>query len=197
MPRKPAHTPDQLVDAALGQFWAHGFSATSMDDLVRATGVSRHGIYKVYAGKNALFAAVFDRYDVTVVSPAFAEVEATGATLAAVASYFEQQISLAEEAGLPGPGCLIANTQSEPASHAPAVREAISTHRMRLRSGFANAIRGEAPSLPEGDVAILALALLTSAQGLWLASRVIKDANELRAIAGTIVSLIRTRITHA
>ncbi|MEO1493657.1 MAG: TetR/AcrR family transcriptional regulator [Pseudomonadota bacterium] len=196
MPRKAAHSQDHLIASALDQFWAHGFSATSMDDLVRATGVSRHGIYKAFAGKDALFAAVFERYDREVVSPAFAVVEAPGATLEAVAAYLDHQISLAQATGLPGPGCLVGNTQSEPAAQTEAVQQAITAHRARLQAGFEKAIRNEAPGLSTEEAEALALVLLTSAQGLWSASRVIGDADALRTIAATILDLLRKRLAH-
>lgn len=167
-----------------------------MGDLVRATGVSRHGIYKSFAGKEALFAAVFARYDLVVVSPAFEQVEAQGATLDAIAAYLDHQIALAEETGLPGPGCLVANTQSEPAAQSATVQTAIDAHRRRLIAGFENALRGEAPDLPAADVTALAKVLLASAQGLWSASRVLTDADELRDIARTTLSLVRERIRH-
>ena len=64
---------------ALGQvvdlFSSKGYSDTSMEDIVQATGVSRYGIYGDFGSKRGLFAAVFDVYQREVVSPAFARVE--------------------------------------------------------------------------------------------------------------------------
>ena len=50
-----------------------------MEDLVKATGVSRHGIYSDTGGKRDLFLETFAIYQREVVSPAFAAVEADGA----------------------------------------------------------------------------------------------------------------------
>lgn len=197
MPRKAAHTAEDLANGALDQFWTRGFSATSMDDLVRATGVSRHGIYKSFSGKDELFAAVFERYDAEVVTPAFQQVEEPRAGLGAIGAYLEQQIALAEETGLPGPGCLVANTQSEPAAHSPEVLEAICAHRDRLRAGFRAALQADAVDLTTEDADAISLFLLTAVQGLWSASRVTGQAEDLRAIARTILDLVRTRIDHA
>lgn len=62
MPRPISFTTDQLAGRALQHFWVHGFHASSMDDLVKATGISRHGIYATFGGKKALFMACFDQY---------------------------------------------------------------------------------------------------------------------------------------
>ncbi len=74
MPRPPTHTPERIVARALPRFWWSGYSQTSMDDLVRATGASRHAIYQAFGGKRELFIACLGRYRETVVTPAFSQV---------------------------------------------------------------------------------------------------------------------------
>jgi AcrR family transcriptional regulator len=49
-PRKEA-----LLDAAVGVFARYGFRKTSMDEVARAAGVSRQGLYLLFADKEALF----------------------------------------------------------------------------------------------------------------------------------------------
>ncbi|MFN3213137.1 MAG: TetR/AcrR family transcriptional regulator [Henriciella sp.] len=91
MPRPKSHTKDALVEAAMHRFWHYGYAATSMDDLVKATGVSRHGIYSDVGGKRALFLAGFAAYRDTVVAPALAAMETggTGASgLDGIRAYF-------------------------------------------------------------------------------------------------------------
>jgi len=77
------------------------------------------------------------------VEPAFSQVEAPKAGLSDIAGYWELQISRGEQAGLPGPGCLLANTMTERAPHAPDVAKVVAAHNNRLRAGFRNALRGQ------------------------------------------------------
>src|SRR5258708_9131814 len=46
---------EAILDAAIGVFLRYGFKKTSMDDLARAAGLSRQGLYLHFATKEALF----------------------------------------------------------------------------------------------------------------------------------------------
>lgn len=63
----------------MGLFWARGYYATSIDDLVGAAGVSRHGLYAKFHDKRGLFGTVMETYFETIVSPASGRVETEGA----------------------------------------------------------------------------------------------------------------------
>ncbi|MEL7106792.1 MAG: TetR/AcrR family transcriptional regulator [Pseudomonadota bacterium] len=191
MPRAASYTSDQLVERALNLFWTSGYNATSMDALVAATGVSRHGIYKGYADKHALFLACFAKYQEAVVSPAFCGVEDPGADLDAIARYFETQITAAETAGLPGPGCFVANAATEVAPHDRATAALVSAHNDRLRAGFVNALRNSLPHLSDPARDALADACVVFATGLWCLSRVTTDPATLRAAVSAFLQTLK------
>lgn len=187
-----------MVDAAMTRFWCYGFTATSMDQLVDVTGVSRHGIYSAFGGKRALFLACLEAYQQAVVTPAFAVVEDEGAGLSAIACYFETQIAKAEAIGLPGPGCLVANSMTELGPHDAGVLDRVNHHNRRLHAGFARALTAadkNEPPLSADALKDLASLLVTSAQGLWSLSRSVDDAAPLRCIVTTLLDLLRRRLT--
>lgn len=196
MPRARSFTDDDLKDRALRQFWTHGYDASSMDLLVAATGISRHGIYKAFGGKHALYLACFEWYQQTVVSPAFERVERQGSTLADIRRYFEHQIQVAEGLGLPGPGCFVGNAATEIAPHDAEVRRQVHNHNARLQSGFAGALRNSAPERAV-VTETLARMLLVFATGLWALSRVTEDADELRAAVTETLALVDGRLRNA
>lgn len=189
MPRPDSYAPEDLQDRALSQFWAHGFEGTSMDDLVRTTGVSRHGIYKTFGGKRALFLACFDRYQDTVVTPAFARVEGDGSSLEDVRRYFHHQIDLAETSGLPGPGCFVGNSATETAPHDTAVLACVAQHNARLKVGFANALKINGFSAERASV--LAEIMVAFSTGLWALSRVTDRAESLRQSVDSFLHVIK------
>ena len=193
MPRKTSFTPDLLTERALEQFWENGFHASSMDDLVKATGVSRHGIYSTFGGKKELFLACFDRYQASVVTPAFQGVETAGAGLADVAEYFELQIQAGDAAGLPGPGCFVANSATEIAPADQDVMDKVREHNNRLRAGFRAALYAQIGTVPEErqqKVENLAELMVIFTNGLWSRSRSVSDANSLRQSVRDFLHLI-------
>jgi len=190
MPRTTSFTSEQLSDRALQHFWVNGFHASSMDDLVKATGVSRHGIYNSFGGKKALFLACFDTYQQSVVTPAFEVVEAPDATLQSVSDYFERQISLGESVGLPGPGCFVANSASEVAPGDPDVMAEVARHNDRLRQGFVSVLQNAAPELDLHRAHELADVMVIFTNGLWTKSRTVSDGDVLRKAVQSLLSLI-------
>jgi TetR/AcrR family transcriptional regulator of autoinduction and epiphytic fitness len=54
-PALPAQRISALLDAAVGVFARFGYRKTSMDDVARAAGVSRQGLYLSFANKEELF----------------------------------------------------------------------------------------------------------------------------------------------
>lgn len=63
-PRKRL-TPDTriplILDAALAEFSAHGYSATRIDDIASRAGLSKGGFYAHFSGKDAVFEALLRR----------------------------------------------------------------------------------------------------------------------------------------
>ena len=54
MVRPREFDPDEALDKAMHLFWERGFQHTSMEDLVRRTGVSRYGLYGTFGNKDAV-----------------------------------------------------------------------------------------------------------------------------------------------
>ena len=53
---------DQTLDAAMRAFWARGYEATSMADLMAATGLHKGSLYQAFGDKHALFIEALKRY---------------------------------------------------------------------------------------------------------------------------------------
>jgi len=60
MPGPDAAT-NAILDAAVVEFGRHGFQRVALDDVARRAGVSRTTIYRRFAGRDELVAAVIDR----------------------------------------------------------------------------------------------------------------------------------------
>lgn len=59
--RRPDARPDEILDAALGEFAAHGFDAARMEDVAKRAGLSKAGLYLYFDSKEALLDALIAR----------------------------------------------------------------------------------------------------------------------------------------
>lgn len=53
---------EEVLSKALDAFWLHGYDATSMSDLMAATGLAKGSLYKGYGDKKSLFMKALDSY---------------------------------------------------------------------------------------------------------------------------------------
>lgn len=93
----PAGEPDDalaetLLDAAQRSFVEHGFQGTKMEHLAKRSGVSVGQLYQVFGNKEALFIAVLERAQTTMLDeyldPAYDNPPATGGALAHLTTVF-------------------------------------------------------------------------------------------------------------
>lgn len=62
MARPREYDEDDVLDRALQVFWTHGYEATSVSDLMAATGLAKGSVYKGFGDKKSLFLRTLDRY---------------------------------------------------------------------------------------------------------------------------------------
>lgn len=116
MARPKAFAPDDALAAALRQFRRKGYAATSVADLVAATGVNRASLYATFGDKHALFLACLDRY---AEAESARILDAAGPARETLAHVFSEAIDRGLEDG--GAGCFVTNTVAEFGGRDPAV----------------------------------------------------------------------------
>jgi TetR/AcrR family transcriptional regulator, transcriptional repressor for nem operon len=102
---------NEALDRAMVTFWTRGYEATSIDDLVQATGIGRGSLYGTFGDKRQLFLAALDHYWNTVGMEMFAELPDPEARHA-IERMFDALIRRASNPKLPR-GCLFTNTSLE------------------------------------------------------------------------------------
>src|SRR5882757_1979076 len=73
-----ASAPEAILDAALVEFERHGFHRVALDDVARRAGVSRTTIYRRFANRDELVAAVIERENVALFADIAAELKNAG-----------------------------------------------------------------------------------------------------------------------
>lgn len=69
MARPRTFDETEALGRAMALFWSQGYEHTSMDDLVRATGVHRGSLYSLYTDKRGMLLAALARYADEVILP--------------------------------------------------------------------------------------------------------------------------------
>jgi TetR/AcrR family transcriptional repressor of nem operon len=102
---------NDVLDRAMTVFWRNGYQASSIQDLVDATGVNRGSLYTTFGDKRGLFLAVLDRYAERVARPTMAELNDPDPRRA-IEKMFESIIRRTSDPAWPR-GCLNTNTSLE------------------------------------------------------------------------------------
>ena len=64
-----------VLERAMAVFWRNGYQATSIQDLVDATGINRGSLYTTFGDKRGLFLAVLEHYSHRFGEPMMAELK--------------------------------------------------------------------------------------------------------------------------
>jgi TetR/AcrR family transcriptional regulator, transcriptional repressor for nem operon len=185
MARPREFEPDDVLDSAMRQFWERGYRATSVDDLVRASGVKPGSLYSAFpGGKHALLMGSLDRYSKLVVPQKLGDLEEPGASVAQIRAYFDGLVrDLLSPEGRQG--CLLINSAIENAAVDPEVAAVVRGHMARVERCFTEALRtaidlGEIPA--SANVTAVAKGLLATASGMMVVGKANPDEEVLRII---------------
>jgi len=116
MARTREFDPDQALDQAMALFWRKGYGATSMDDLVKVTGVSRYGLYGTFKNKRELYRRSLQRYWEQLRAQVLGDLLKPDASLPQIQHAFARLTALATSE-LGQRGCMLCNTATEVSPH--------------------------------------------------------------------------------
>ena len=118
-------------------FWSQGYEATSLQDLLMATGLSKSSLYESFGNKQSLFEAAFTRYFETRARHMLERLEQAESPLGFVR---ECLLSVLEDAQRGTPrGCMLVNVANEFSTADPAVQPLIELATRRFRQVFERA----------------------------------------------------------
>ncbi len=186
----------QALEQAMQVFWAKGYEAASLCDLIQAMGLSKSSFYDTFGGKNDLFIATLDWYRDTVVASFTGKLrsrsEELGSARAAIAEAFDMAVESA--AGDEGRrGCFLGNCAVEVSGNDPVAAARIRAGIGATENAFHDAIRtgqGQGEIAAKHDPRALARSLTSSLNGLRMMAKVNPEEARLRDIAGLALSVL-------
>jgi AcrR family transcriptional regulator len=172
-----------ILDAAVAEFAQHGFRRVALDDVARRAGVSRTTIYRRFAGRDELIAAVIDRENAVLFANIADELKSrrpqsnyyVEAFTCAIVRFRQHRVLTRMIADEPGLMLELAHQHWE-----PAVERMAAALRVIFPDGFAEKIGADAvDELADTVLRYAAMVLLLPAREPLL------DADDLRAFATT------------
>ncbi len=192
MGRHKEFDQEVVLDRALETFWAQGYEATSIQDLVERTGIHRASLYGTFGDKQALFLAALERYERVVGRKVLDILEGTGSGKEAIRTFFLTKIRLAAARDRP-PGCLMTNSAVERSAHDPETAARVAASLSKVEEAFYKALvraRRAGEIGDRHDLRALARFLVTCAQGLTVVSKTRPDPLFLRQVGDVALSVL-------
>ena len=183
---------DVALDAAMSAFWTRGYDATSMTDLVRATGLQKGSIYKAFDDKHDLFMKSLTRYldgaheamTVALTGPE-SPIEGLRAWLQGVVLMCRDQPVCR--------GCLAMNTAVELGPHDTVVRALLQRHHARASKILTETIdSGQQIGQFRSDITAdqLAEAIFVFAAGLLGVSKILADTIDAEELVASALAMV-------
>lgn len=180
---------DAAREAAMMTFWRNGYRATTLDDLVAATGASRASLYKDFGDKQTIFADALDLYATRF----DARVEAALASGASAKELIETVLTASAKrltGGDAPPGCLRCNSTLEMAGHDPEMDVLLQSANARFEAAMSKLTHraAEEKLFPAKRAAPIAKFLTAVVGGLVVMARSGADLEALQTVVESTVN---------
>ena len=192
MARPKAFNEEEVLDKAVAVFWAKGYEATSMQDLVDAMGIQRGSLYAAFGSKQQLFLQSLDRYGKVVVKQFLDILESKPSVIESIELFFAQLVEHLLTAG-PLRSCLVTNSAIERGLRDAETKKQVLQLLNELEQGFYQALqraREKGEISTELDINKLANFLTSSMQGLLVMGKVCSERSVLEGINQMTLSII-------
>jgi len=121
--RPRSYDPDAALDQARDAFWRAGYSATSLDDLARATGLNRPSLYGAFGDKRELYLKALRRSREEMVAAMTAVLSADGPLETSLARLYDGAAAIYTRGEEAQRGCFLIGTGVTESVEDAAVRE--------------------------------------------------------------------------
>lgn len=180
----PVGTRTRVIDVAAAAFQSRGYNATSVLDILKASGVSPGALHHHFPTKRHVIEAVLHERIAVEVDQTWAQAmrEAQG-TFDGIVTIFESVADALDEQGAVS-GCPLGNIALELSRSDEALRALIALEYDKWRDAITEKLRAEGNDIEDAEgFATMIVALFTGAMSL---AKVVQNGNPLRACAAQI-----------
>ena len=170
--RKKEFQPDEIVQAAMQVFWERGYEATSIQDLVEGTGLSRSSLYNTFESKHHLYLDALKCYS-SVTAANIAILSGQGQARDLIEQVL-MNILHDELNPKPSRGCFAAKASLEISAQDPQIASVLQQNFQSLCQAFAQLIsraQGTGEISTQQDPEALALFFVNTMQGMRILAK--------------------------
>jgi TetR/AcrR family transcriptional repressor of nem operon len=139
MARPREFDEQQVLESLMKVFWDKGYEATTMQDLVSASGLLKGSLYGAFGDKQAIYLAALKRYNGSRIQAQVDILNGQGSARQKIRRLFDQVIE-ATKRGIFAGGCLLCNASLEKAGSDREVRNEVKTTIRRLKVAIVDAL---------------------------------------------------------
>ncbi len=192
--KKGERTRDHILAQSAAVFNQHGYAASSMSDLMLATGLEKGGIYNHFASKEQLALEAFDYATGLIERRYEAALEKRNSAIDRLSAVMDVFLEFIHDPVLPG-GCPVLNA---------AIESDDSNENLRQRTklvltGWKTRIQGivelgvaKGELKADTDAAKLSTIMLATLEGAVMMSKVCRDATHMRMAASFLEDHLKT-----
>ena len=130
-----------MLECAMNAFWRNGFEATTMSDLVSATGLHKGSLYQAFGSKHALFIRALTRYLEDMQAMGQNMMATADTPLDSIRAVLHGMLDIADDDPVCPKGCLAINSLVELVPHDPDVRAVMDKHMGQIRDIMTDVVR--------------------------------------------------------
>ena len=190
MGRKLEFSYDRAIEQATRVFWAKGYRAASMRDLLKAMGIGEGSFYHLFRSKNRLYLECLKHYNNTVICRWLAALEAETSVRKGIRDFFRDLLATIDAPATPHV-CLMARSLSSEVLAQKQLESYVTGELAKFeRSLSARLERAKRTAELPGDFQpeISAQILFTFLQGYFRVARVLKSRQQMWREIETLLS---------
>ena len=177
MARPREFDEQQVIEKLMNVFWEKGYEATSMKDLVAASGLLKGSLYGAFGDKHAQYLAALQHYDRTRIQASIDMLRGDGTPRQKISGLFDNVIDSTKK-GIFAGGCLLCNASLEVAAIDRQVKTEVKTTIRRLKVAIMEALQ---PAVPNEEQAGSLASFIVSA---YFGTRILAKGGAPAAMIG-------------
>jgi TetR/AcrR family transcriptional regulator, transcriptional repressor for nem operon len=183
---------DRALEAATQQFWAVGYEATSLQDLLKSMSLSKSSLYQTFGNKHELFIRCLEHYQQSMADMLREKLDNSSSVKQFVSEFLEEVI--AESNHRSGrKGCFLVNTANELSQRDADIGRVVTDGTSNVAKVFQQAIelgikKNEISAEP--PVEHLVGYLMTTVSGLRTMTKAGAEQNTLKPVVDLIIKTL-------